>query len=368
MLSKTRLIRLGSKFVGGLSPVTVQTMTNTPTCDVENTLSQIKACQDCGCDIIRLAIPDLHAANALSSIIPHSQIPIVADIQYDYRLAIAAAENGAHCLRINPGNIARTQNSKRVKMIVDCAKKHQIPIRIGVNSGSLDKNILKKFGSPSSHALVESAIQQCSILEQFNFFDIKVSIKSSNTKNTVEAAKLFHHFIKKRAKLGTGDFYPQHIGITESGTYADGIIKSAVGIGALLMQNIGNTIRVSLTAPPQDEVKAAIKILEACSLRTPLFELISCPTCARCSIDLQTLAESVHHLLSCSHIKKPLKIAVMGCMVNGPGEASQADIGLAASQNSVSFFRHNKIISTVPAEYSLPTLINILSDLNFLNK
>jgi (E)-4-hydroxy-3-methylbut-2-enyl-diphosphate synthase len=353
MKTNIKLINIGPIKIGGNSPITVQTMTNTPTQDVEATLAQIVRCADLGCDLIRVSVPTQVAADALGEICSKSPIPIIADIHFDHRLAISSIENGVAAIRINPGNIAAnsSQGDQKLKAIADCANHYKVPIRVGVNSGSLEKALLDRYGKHSIHALVQSAFNQCQRLEQFGFSNIKVSIKSSTVLETIEANKLFRlESIDKYQKTGNLP-YPLHIGITETGLPSDGIIKSAVGIGSLLTQHIGETIRVSLTASPEEEVKVGIKILEACGLRVAPVEIISCPGCARASnFSLEATAATVKQLTEKMTFKKPLKIAIMGCMVNGPGEAKDADFGISGLDQTISIFSHGKIIKTVPRD------------------
>ncbi len=360
MYLKPRLLNIGSVEVGGNSPVSVQTMTNTPTTDIDATLAQITKCADAGCDIIRVAIPDHDSASSLREIKDNSPLPLVADIHFDYRLAILAIENGVDAIRINPGNIAVADGKNRVGQIVDAAQKAHIPIRVGVNAGSLDKDLLDKYKRPIPKALVASAIRQCQMLERFNFHDIKVSIKSSTVTDTVAACRLFQQESMNIAKRTGRAPYPQHIGVTETGTMEDGIIKSAVGIGALLLDGIGSTIRVSLTADPVEEVIAGIKILEACGMRRPQVEVISCPTCARTEVDLSVLAASIKQKIIQMRLPKPLRVAVMGCMVNGPGEAREADIGIAWGKNKAVVFRNGKPVQNIPTDQAEQCLIDFI--------
>ncbi len=352
---KTRLLHIGNVAVGGNAPISVQTMTNTPTVNTFATLKQIKECAELGCDIIRVGVPDFASAVAIKEIVEKSPIPIVADIHFDYRLAIIAIENGVHAIRINPGNIAKSDQTERIRLIVEAASKAKIPIRVGVNAGSLDEDILEKYQHPVPEALVESALRQCQALEQFNFHDIKVSIKSSSVHDTVEACKLFE------SKNTKG--YPLHLGVTETGIPEDGIIKSAIGIGALLLQGIGNTIRVSLSAPPQEEVKVGLKILEDCGFRKAAVEVISCPTCARTCADISGSVSDLKQRLQQLHLKKPIKIAVMGCMVNGPGEAKEADLGLAWNKTRAIIFKKGKPIKAVEAKTAVDELMDFITNM-----
>lgn len=330
---KTSSLQVGTVRLGGEFPVAVQSMTNTKTDNVEATVAQIKELTLAGCDIVRVAVPDMAAARAIEQIKEHVTIPIIADIHFDYRLAIAAMESGVDGLRINPGNIG---DPEQVAMIVAEAKKRHVPIRIGVNAGSLEKSILEKYGGhPTPAGMVESALQHIAILEKLGFYDIKISLKANDVPMTINAYQLMSEAVK----------YPLHLGITEAGTIKSGIIKSAVGIGALLAQGIGDTIRVSLTGDPVEEVRAANEILKSLGLKEYGPTLVSCPTCGRCNIDLAVIAEEVEKKLST--IQKPFKVAVMGCIVNGPGEAREADIGIAGGKGQGIVFRKGEIIQKV---------------------
>ena len=310
----TRQIIVGGIPMGGGAPVVIQSMLNTKTTDIAGCLEQIKKLQTAGCQIARLAVPNMKAAEAFAEICKESTLPLVADIHFEYKLAIAAAEGGAAKIRINPGNIG---GEDRVKAVVDVCKDRKIPIRIGVNGGSLDKKLLEKYGHPTAEALVESAFQHLELLEKNDFYDTCVSMKSSNVPTMVAAARLF------REKCD----YPIHIGVTETGPVRMGLMKSAMGIGALLLDGIGDTIRVSLTDDPVEEVYAAKDILKAAGLRKEGVNIISCPTCGRTQIDLIGLVNQVDAALK--DCQKPITVAVMGCVVNGPGEAREADIGIA---------------------------------------
>ena len=313
----TRQISIGDVKIGGGAPISVQSMTNTKTTDTNATVAQIKALVDAGCDIVRVAVPDMSAAENIYNIKSQVDVPLVADIHFDYRLALKAIEQGIDALRINPGNIG---DEERVKAVVEAAKIRNIPIRIGVNAGSLDKKLLAKYGKVTAEALVESALEHIRILEKLNFYDIKISLKAHDVPLTLDAYRLMSETVD----------YPLHLGITEAGTVNTGIIKSAVGIGALLAEGIGDTFRISLTGDPVNEVKVANEILKALGLKEYGPTLISCPTCGRCNIDLPSIAEKVEQRLS--GITKPIKVAVMGCVVNGPGEARDADIGIAGGK------------------------------------
>lgn len=332
---KTRQIAIGNVKIGGGAPISVQSMTNTKTTDTKATVAQIKALQNAGCDIVRLAVPDMAAAENIANIKAQTDVPLVADIHFDYRLALTAIEQGIDALRINPGNIG---DEERVKAVVTVAKAKHIPIRIGVNAGSLDKKLLAKYGKVTAQALVESAMQHVRILEKLDFHDIKISLKAHDVPLTIEAYRLMSETVD----------YPLHLGITEAGTVNTGIIKSAVGIGALLAEGIGDTFRISLTGDPVNEVKVANEILKALGLKEYGPTLISCPTCGRCNIDLPSIAAKVEQRLD--GIAKPLKVAVMGCVVNGPGEARDADIGIAGGKGEGLLFRKGEIIGKVPED------------------
>ncbi len=338
----TRTVRIGSVPVGGGAPVAIQSMTNTRTADVAATLAQIHALEAAGCDIVRVAVPDMAAAQAIRDIKAEMSIPLVADIHFDYRLAIAAMENGVDKIRLNPGNIG---GADRVKAVVDVARERGVPIRIGVNAGSLDKALLAKYGGVCPEALVESAMAHVGLLEAENYREILISVKSSN----VPLAMATHRLLSDRTD------YPLHIGVTEAGTPYRGIIKSAAGIGALLLEGIGDTIRVSLTGDPVEEVRAAKEILRACGLYRKGIEFISCPTCGRTEINLIAIAEQVESALG--DIDVPLKVAVMGCAVNGPGEARDADIGIAGGRGEALLFRKGEIIRKMAEADIVPQLV-----------
>ncbi len=310
----TRRVNAGSVAIGGGAPVTVQTMTNTDTRDVEATLAQIRAMAAAGADIVRVSVYDEACARAVRALVDGSPVPLVADIHFDHRLAIQSVENGIAKVRINPGNIGGEANVRRV---ADCLKAHGVPVRIGVNSGSVEKYILQKYGGVTPEGMVESGLNHARMLEKAGFEDIVLSFKATDVQKMVAACRL-------AAKLTD---YPQHIGVTESGTADVGIVKSAVGIGALLLDGIGDTIRVSLSGDPVQEVPAGLSILRACGLRRDGLEIISCPTCGRTGIDVEGIARRVR--AECQDIRVPLKVAVMGCVVNGPGEAREADLGVA---------------------------------------
>ena len=344
----TRQIQVGGVAVGGGAPVSIQSMLNTKTTDVEGSLSQIRALAAAGCEIARLAVPDMEAAAGFGKIAAASPLPLVADIHFDYRLAIAAAEGGAAKIRINPGNIG---GEDRVKAVVDCCKAHHIPIRIGVNGGSLDKALLHKYGHPTPEALVESAFSHIALLEKYGFYDICVSMKSSSVPLMMAAYRLF----------AEKSDYPLHLGVTETGTETMGVIKSAMGIGGLLCMGIGDTIRVSLTADPVKEVLAAKSILKAAGLRKEGVNLIACPTCGRTKIDLIGLANRVEKALR--DCKKPLTVAVMGCIVNGPGEAREADVGIAGGEDCGVLFVKGQLKEKLPYDQLLPALLRYIDEL-----
>lgn len=338
----TRQIMVGNVPIGGGAPVAIQSMLNTKTTDVEGSLQQIKQLASAGCQIARLAVPNREAARGFAEICKESPLPLVADIHFDYQLAIAAAEGGASKIRINPGNIG---GEDRVKAVVDVCKEKHIPIRIGVNGGSLDKTLLEKYGHPTPEALVESAFQHLELLEKQGFYDTCVSMKSSHVPNMVAAARLF------RSKCD----YPLHIGVTETGPVRQGLIKSAMGIGALLLDGIGDTLRVSLTDDPVEEVYAAKDILKAAGLRKEGVDIISCPTCGRTRIDLIGLVNQVDAALK--DCQKPITVAVMGCIVNGPGEAREADIGIAGGDGWGMIFEKGVQVDRLPYDQLLPALL-----------
>ena len=338
----TRQILVGGVPIGGGAPVAIQSMLNTKTTDVEGSLAQIRALKTAGCQIARLAVPNREAAAAFAEICAASPLPLVADIHFDYKLAIASAEGGASKIRINPGNIG---GEDRVQAVVDVCKDKKIPIRIGVNGGSLDKKLLEKYGHPTAEALVESAFQHLELLEKYGFYDTCVSMKSSTVPTMVAAARLF------RSRCD----YPIHIGVTETGPVRMGLMKSAMGIGALLLDGIGDTIRVSLTDDPVEEIYAAKDILKAAGLRKEGVNIISCPTCGRTQIDLIGLVNKVDEALK--NCEKPITVAVMGCIVNGPGEAREADIGIAGGDGCGMLFEKGQQIEKLPYDELLPALL-----------
>ena len=344
----TRQINVGGVIIGGGAPVVIQSMLNTKTTDVEGSLAQIRQLHEAGCQIARLAVPNMEAARGFAEICKESPLPLVADIHFDYKLAIAAAEGGAAKIRINPGNIG---GEDRVKAVVDVCRDKKIPIRIGVNGGSLDKKLLEKYGHPTADALVESAFEHLELLEKQGFYDTCVSMKSSTVPTMVAAARLF------REKCD----YPIHIGVTETGPVRQGLIKSALGIGALLLDGIGDTIRVSLTDDPVEEVYSAKDILKAAGLRKEGVNIVSCPTCGRTRIDLIGLVNRVDEALK--DCQKPITVAVMGCVVNGPGEAREADIGIAGGDGWGMIFEKGEQVEKLPYDELLPALLKRIEQL-----
>lgn len=339
---RTRAVRVGGVVVGGGAAVTVQSMTNTPTADVAATVAQIRRLEAAGCDIVRVAIPDETAAAALPAIKAGVRIPVIADIHFDHRLAIAAARAGADALRINPGNIG---GARKVRAVADAARQHGIPIRIGVNAGSLEKDILKKYNGVTPEGMVESALRHIDLLRSFDFHDLKISLKASDVPRTVAAYRL----LSGRTDL------PLHLGVTEAGTLFSGLVKSALGIGMLLAEGIGDTLRVSLTRDPVDEVRAGFEILRALDIRRRGPEIIACPTCGRTRIDLFRLVEQVEQALIGS--TAPIRIAIMGCVVNGPGEAREADVGIAGGDGVGILFRKGRIVKKFPEDRLLEVLL-----------
>lgn len=337
----TKVIQIGNKVIGGGNPILIQSMTNTKTEDVTATVAQILELQQAGCDIIRCAVPTMEAAEALSEIKRQIEIPLVADIHFDYRLAIAAIENGADKIRINPGNIG---SEDRLKAVVDAAKERGIPIRVGVNSGSLEKHLIEKYRGVTAQGIVESALDKAAMIEKYGYDNIVISIKSSDVMMCVKTHELI---------AGQTD-YPLHVGITESGTVLTGSIKSSVGLGIILNEGIGDTIRVSLTGNPVEEVRAGRLILQTMGLRKGGIEVVSCPTCGRTQIDLIGLAEQVEKLVSGYDLN--IKVAVMGCVVNGPGEAKEADLGVAGGIGEGLLIKKGEIIRKVPEEQLLAAL------------
>lgn len=343
--NETKVIHVGGVAVGGENPVTVQSMCNTKTWDVDGTLRQISAMAAAGCDIVRLAVPNMDAARALSDIKERSPLPIVADIHFDYRLALEAVARGVDKVRINPGNIG---SADHVKAVADACRLKGIPIRIGVNGGSLEKGLLEKYGRPTAEAMVESARNEVEQLHRFDFDDICLSLKTSSVPLTIDAYR-----------LAAEEFpYPLHLGVTETGTVHNGTILSAVGIGTLLCEGIGNTIRVSLTGDPVEEVRTGVSILKAAGLRTGGVRFISCPTCGRTEIDLISLANQVEQRLT--EIQKDITVAVMGCVVNGPGEAREADYGIAGGKDCGMLFKKGEIVARVPEDRLCDALIEMI--------
>ena len=337
----TKVIQIGHKKIGGGNPILIQSMTNTKTEDVEATVAQIKELEKVGCEIIRCAVPTIEAAEALKEIKKQINIPLVADIHFDYKLAIKAIESRADKIRINPGNIGSID---RIKAVVDKAKEYNIPIRVGVNSGSLEKNLVEKYNGVTAEGIVESALDKVKIIEDLGYDNLVVSIKSSDVLMCVKA----HEILSKKIN------YPLHVGITEAGTILSGNIKSSVGLGLILGQGIGDTIRVSLTASPLEEIKSAKLILKTLGLRKGGVEVVSCPTCGRTKIDLIGLANKVENMVQ--DIDKDIKVAVMGCAVNGPGEAKEADIGIAGGVNEGLIIKHGEILRKVPEDMLLEEL------------
>ena len=337
----TEKVRIGDRVIGGGSPILIQSMTNTKTEDVDATVRQILALERAGCELVRCTVPTLKAAEALKEIKKQIHIPLIADIHFDYRMAIAAMENGADKIRINPGNIG---SNERVKAVIDCAKERNIPIRVGVNSGSLEKEYLEKYGRVTAEGLVESALGKLALIENLGYDNMVVSIKSSDVLMCAEAYRLFSE----------KSDYPLHVGITEAGTLLSGNIKSSIGLALILSQGIGDTIRVSLTGDPVEEIKSAKLILRTLGLRQGGIEIVSCPTCGRTQIDLINLANQVEAL--CQDIPLDLKVAVMGCVVNGPGEAKEADIGVAGGDGVGLIIKKGEIIKKVPEDELLEEL------------
>ena len=338
---ETKVVKIGDRIIGGNNPILIQSMTNTKNEDITATVQQINELTELGCDIIRCAVPTMEAAGALKEIKKQIRIPLVADIHFDYKLAIAAIENGADKIRINPGNIGSTE---RVKAVVDAAKERNIPIRVGVNSGSLEKDLVEKYHGVTAEGIVESALDKVKLIEDMGYDNLVISIKSSNVMMCVKAHEL----------IATQTVHPLHVGITEAGTLISGNIKSAIGLGLILNQGIGDTIRVSLTGSPLEEVKSAKLILRTLGLRTGGIEVVSCPTCGRTQIDLIGLANKVETMVSGYDLD--IKVAVMGCVVNGPGEAKEADIGIAGGKGEGIIIKHGQVYKKVPENELLPAL------------
>lgn len=340
---KTRQISVGKVKIGGEAPIAVQSMTNTLTQDITATVAQIHRLQAAGCEIVRLAVPDDEAAAAITDIKAQITIPLVADIHFDHRLAMAAVRAGADGLRINPGNIGSRQ---KIKAVVDCARQFGVSIRIGVNSGSLEKDLLKKYGGVTAEGMVDSALRHVDILAGFGFEEIKISIKASDVRRTLDAYRL----------LAAKTDFPLHVGVTEAGGLYSGIVKSTLGIGILLMEGIGDTIRVSLTRDPVEEIRVGYEILKGLDIRRHGPEIISCPTCGRCNIDLFDITEKVEKAILLKSV--PIKLAIMGCVVNGPGEAREADIGIAGGNGVGILFRKGEIVKKFPEDKLVEVLLS----------
>lgn len=347
MERNTRQIELGGIKIGGGAPITVQSMTKTDTRDIPGTVAQIKSLEKAGCDIVRLAVPDMDAAKSLGEIKKQTNIPIISDIHFDYILALEAVKQGVDGMRINPGNIG---SKYRIKAVVDAVRERGIPIRIGVNSGSLEKDILKKHGSPTAEALAESAFRHVEILEDLDFRDIKISVKSTDVKKMIASYRI----LAERCE------YPLHLGVTEAGTYEMGTIKSSIGIGTLLADGIGDTIRVSLTGDPVDEVIVGFNILRSLGLRRNGIELISCPGCGRLEIDLMKLVKDVEDRITDINLPRPIKVAILGCVVNGPGEASEADIGIAGGKGKGMLYKDGKLVRSFKEDQIVDELVKEL--------
>ncbi len=337
----SRQVRVGEALIGGGAPVSIQSMTNTQTSDTEATIEQIRGLEAAGCDIVRVSVPDLPSAQALRGIMDGISIPLVADIHFDHTLALEAISQGVHKLRLNPGNI---RDPEKIKLIADKAGEKGIPIRIGVNSGSIDR---ERYGKPTPEALVQSGLDEAELLESRGFRDIVISLKSFDVTTIIDAYRL----------MAQQTDYPLHLGVTEAGLLRQGTIRSAVGIGALLAEGIGDTLRVSLTAAPVEEIGVGIEILKSLDMLERGFTIISCPTCARCKLDLESIAIEVERRLSAIDTLPPLRIAVMGCVVNGPGEAKDADVGVAGAQDGGVIFAHGKAVRKVTAEAMVDELI-----------
>lgn len=348
MRRQTRQVSVGGVPIGGGAPITIQSMTNTPTADVEATVAQIKALEAVGCEIVRATAPDMESARAFRAIKDAISIPLVADIHFDYRLAIAAIESGADKIRFNPGNIGGVN---KLHELAECAKAHNVPMRIGVNGGSLEKRLIEKYGGPTAEALVESALESAAELERVGFYDIVLALKASSVTSTVEAY---------RAAAARTD-YPLHIGVTEAGFGDDALVKSSIGIGALLLDGIGDTLRVSITGEPQAEIAAAKRILSAVGIRRFGPEIISCPTCGRCKTDTTAVIERVKSSLP--ENARPIRIAVMGCAVNGPGEAREADIGIAFGTDNAVVFKTGEIVFSGEKECVIRRFIDLAAEM-----
>ncbi len=332
-MRQSRQISIGDVKIGGGAPVSVQSMTITDTRDVTSTVAQIKRLEKAGCDIVRVAVPDMDAAKALGAIRKEIKIPLVSDIHFDYKLALESIKQGVDGMRINPGNIGARY---RIKAVVDACRERGVPIRIGVNSGSLEKDILRKYSHPTAEALVESAMRHVRILEDLDFHDIKISVKSTDVRKMITAYRM----------LAEKTEYPLHLGVTEAGTPGMGTVKSSIGIGALLAEGIGDTIRVSLTGDPVEEIVVGMNILKSLGMRNNGIELISCPGCGRLEIDLEKLVSEVEQGVSGFNLQRPVKVAILGCVVNGPGEAAEADIGIAGGRGKGMLYRDGKLIKS----------------------
>jgi len=352
MRRETRQISVGKVEVGGSAPISVQSMTKTDTRDIPSTVEEIKRLEYAGCDIVRLAVPDMEAAKSLGEIRKRVKASIVSDIHFDYRLALEAIRQGVDGMRINPGNIGSKQ---RIKAVVDAAREKNIPIRIGVNSGSLEKDILRKYGSPTAEALCESALRHVMILEDLDFRDIKISVKSTDVMKMIEAYRL----IAERTE------YPLHLGVTEAGTIKMGTIKSSIGIGTLLAEGIGDTIRVSLTGDSVEEVVVGIGILRSLGLRRNGIEIISCPGCGRLEIDLMNLVSEAESRLNGIELPRPIKVAILGCVVNGPGEAAEADIGIAGGRGKGMLYKGGKLLRSFKEEELVDQLVEEIEKFEF---
>lgn len=345
---KSRVVDAGNLKIGGCNKISVQSMLNVPAENIEGNVSQAVELEKAGCEIVRLTVPDLEAVKTLAAVKDAVSIPVVADIHFDYKCALESVAAGVDKIRINPGNIG---SDDRIKAVADACRIHNIPIRIGVNSGSLEKDLLSKYGSPTPDALCESALNHAALLEKFDFNDIVISIKSSNVRTMVAAYR----------KIADMCDYPLHLGVTEAGTRHMGMLKSAAGIGALLLDGIGDTIRVSLTADPVSEIAAGFDILKAVGIKTDCPQIVSCPTCGRTKIDLIGLAEKIEKELA--NCKKTIKVAVMGCVVNGPGEAKEADIGVAGGDGCGMIFKHGEILKKVSEDKIVEELLKEIEDM-----
>lgn len=350
MRKNTKRINIGSVSIGDNLPIAIQSMTNTHTQDVVATIAQIKALEEAGCQIVRVAVPDMEAAAAITSIKKAINIPLIADIHFDYRLAIEAIRNGVDKIRINPGNIG---DIDRVKKVVDTAKEYGVPIRVGVNSGSVERELLAKYGGPTADALVESALNKVRIVEDMNYDNMVISIKSSDVLLSIDSY----------IKISSQTNYPLHLGITEAGTKYVGTVKSAVGIGTLLYMGIGDTIRVSLTDNPVEEISAAREILKSLKLIEGGIEIISCPTCGRTNVNLIEVAEQLEKAVKNIKTKRTIKVAVMGCAVNGPGEAREADVGIAGGKDEFLLFVKGEVVKKIPQKNAIEELIKFLKQM-----